>query len=123
MVRLASGSCTFSSCCQIVEPNDSPTSFITTGTLRRPCAVSRTAGGTAYTTVAATAGGYWMPNSSTSTPRYTNTGITCAVSRKPRRKRSALAERAVQMPSGMPMVSEMPMPTSISDSVIIVRSQ
>jgi hypothetical protein len=47
MVRRAMGSCTFSSCCQGVQPNDSATSLLTTGTLRSPWLVSRTAGGTA----------------------------------------------------------------------------
>ena len=69
IVRRAIGSCTFASCCIDVHPNDSPTSFITTGTPRRPWLVSRTAGGIAYTIVANTAGGYWIPNASTSTPR------------------------------------------------------
>src|SRR5918995_1743508 len=46
-----------------------------------------------------------MPKASTSTPRYTNTGITCAVSRNPRSIRSPRAERAVQMPSGIPTIS------------------
>ncbi len=66
IVRRAIGNCTLTQLLPRVQPNDIATSLATTGTLRRPRFVSRTAGGTAYTTVAITAGGFWMPNITTS---------------------------------------------------------
>jgi hypothetical protein len=56
-------------------------------------------------TVATTAGGYLIPNNTTTGMRYTKAGITCAVSRNPRSTRSARSDRAVQIPSGTPISS------------------
>ena len=65
IARRAIGSCTLVSNWRPVQPNDVPTSVATTGTLRRPWLVRRTAGATANTTVATIAAGVPMPNTTT----------------------------------------------------------
>ena len=69
IARLAIGSCTLVSSWRLVQPNDVPTSVATTGTLRRPWLVSRTAGATANTTVATIAAGVRMPKMTTAGSR------------------------------------------------------
>ena len=46
-VRRAIGSCTLVSRCQPVEPSEVAASTVFSGTSRMPCAVNRTAGGSA----------------------------------------------------------------------------
>ena len=71
MARLAIGSCTLVRSWRVVQPKDVPTSVATTGTLRRPWLVRRTAGATAKMTVATIAAGVRMPKMTTAGSRYT----------------------------------------------------
>ena len=71
MARRAIGSCTFDRSWRLVQPKDVPTSVATTGTLRRPWLVRRTAGATAKMTVATIAAGVRMPKMTTAGRRYT----------------------------------------------------
>ena len=79
--------------------------------------MSRIAGGIAKITVAMSAVGTPMPNSSTTGTRYENAGIVCIASSTGRITRSTEGRLPAQIPTGMPISSAMMTANRISARV------
>ena len=100
-----------------------PTSVVTAGTFRMPRLVNRTAGAIAKMTVATTAPGTAIPNSTMTGSRYTYAGMTWAASSTARSRRSALSDSPAQIPRGTPIASDTTTEVTIRARVTIVSSQ